>query len=246
MSSKTLAIIPARGGSSRIPRKNLREVGGKPMIAHTIEQAHEAAGVDESVVSTDDEEIGSVAERYGASVPFDRPEALATTTAPTSAVVTHALDFYRSRGAEFETVCLLQVTSPLRRTVDVERAIDRFESLACDALVSVTAYLNPPQWALVEGTRGYLREKFETGVLSDDEYVRSQDLEEPVAPNGAIYVADVDRWRQGETFYGERTAAYEMPPIRSFDVDEIWELDLVRAIFEAHSRGEIDLKGESK
>lgn len=241
MTSKTLAVIPARGGSTRIPRKNVREVGGKPLIAHTIEQAMGVEAIDKSVVSTDDEEIKDVAEQYGGNVPFKRPASLATDTASTAAVVTHALDFYASRGEKFETVCVLQVTAPLRRQEDIIEALEKLESHNCDTLVSVAEYHNPPQWALKRDTEGYLDEKFLPKTLFTDNYIRSQDTDRLVHPNGAIFVADVEYWCEAETFYTDRTLSYEMPAIRSFDIDEPWELDLIRTIVDSAERGTMSL-----
>jgi N-acylneuraminate cytidylyltransferase len=143
--------------------------------------------------------------------------------------VTHALDWYEDQGERFNEVCLLQVTSPLRTAADIEAALSRFRTTDADSLVSVSKYDTPPQVALVVED-GFLVEKYDPPSVFSDEYLRSQDVDDPVHANGAIYVTTTDVWRREETFYTDRTVGYEMPPERSIDVDEPWHLDLVDAL----------------
>lgn len=223
MGQQTVGIIPARGGSKRVPRKNVREIGGKPLIAHTIEQVRESDAVGETVVTTDDDEIADVAASYGATV-VDRPAAFATDTAPVADAITHA---YESLTGEYDTICMLQATSPLRATTDVDNALDRFEDSTATALVSTTRYTQEPQHALTEDDQGRLHERFEPATLFTDEYVRGQDLAELYFPNGAIFVVDVDRWLDTERLYTDDTIGYEMPPERSLQIDEPWEFEMI-------------------
>lgn len=149
-----LALIPARGGSKSIPRKNLRRLGEKPLIAHSIEQALEACSITRVVVSTDDEEIAEVARRYGAEVPFMRPKELATDDSPDLAVFLHALDWFR-RNEHYtpEVVVHLRPTAPLRRVETIERAIQTFlERQPADSLRSVSLAKQTPykMWFLQE------------------------------------------------------------------------------------------------
>lgn len=225
-----LAVIPARGGSKRIPRKNVQEVAGKPLIAHTIDQANEVEHFEEVIVSTDDEEIADVAESYGGSVPFRRPDELATDETPGHAVISHALEWFQERDREFESVCQLQVTCPLRTRTDVVGSIERFTVAEAASLVSVSEYQSAPQFALTEAEDGTLVERFEPAKVFTDEYIRSQDIDELLYPNGAIYLATVEAWRDHENFYTPNTIGYRMPPERSFDIDEAWELDLVECL----------------
>ena len=233
MDREVLAVIPARGGSKRIPRKNLRRLGDKPLIARTVEHAKRASAVDAHVVSTDDDEIARVAHEHGGNVPFERPASLATDQAPTNAVVSHALDWYADRDRQFDVVCLLQVTSPFRTPADVDSALARLQETDADSVVSVSPYRVPPQWAVTEGVDGYLSEAFDTGALWTSDTARSQDLTGLSHPNGAIFAAPVGAWRTHETFYTPRTVSYEMPPERGLDIDEPWELDLARALHAA-------------
>lgn len=237
-SARVLGVIPARGGSKRVPRKNVREVGGKPLVGHAVEQAAAAALIDEAVVSTDDEEIREAAVAHGGNVPFVRPDELATDTAPGHAVVAHALDWYAARGERFDVVAMIQVTSPLRRPADIDGAISRLLDRDADSVVSVTRYGDPPFWAVETDGEGYLREYFDEGVLftdPDEAVPRSQDLPQLCYPNGAVMAASVEAFRRHEGFYTDRTVGYEMPPERSVDVDEPFELTVARALFPTQS-----------
>lgn len=232
MANRTLAIIPARGGSKRVPRKNVRDVGGKPMIAHAIEDATESEHVDKTVVSTDDDEIARVAREYGGETPFERPPELATDTASLSGVVTHAIESATELYGEFDAVCVAQVTSPLRAPADIDGTIERLLQTDADSAISTSQFITPPHWAVVTDEEGFLEEYFESASLWTDSPARSQDIEALQHPNGAVYAATLDAWRQYESFYTPRTVGYEMPPERSFDVDEPWELEVVRRLVE--------------
>ncbi|WP_424017672.1 cytidylyltransferase domain-containing protein [Halorientalis pallida] len=240
-----LGVVPARGGSKRVPRKNIRNVAGKPLIAHTVEQAIRTDLFEKVVVSTDDDEIADIAEQYGASVPFKRPEALATDDASTDAVVSHALDWFEDRGSTFDAVCVLQVTSPLRSDSDVCGAVEKFAGRNAGTLVSVTEYQSPPQFALEMYDDGTLGERFDPEMVFSDQYVRSQDLDTLYCPNGAIYIADTDTWDQYERFYTPETVGYEMPPERAIDIDHPWEIDVVECLLGDESNPEPGCQDES-
>lgn len=235
---RTLAVIPARGGSTRVPEKNVREVGGKPLIAHAIDQAVAADNVDRAIVSTDDADIARVAREYGGDVPFERPPELATDTAPVSGVITHALNRAEDWDGPYDTVCLLQVTCPLRRPGDIDGALQRVAAPGVESVVSVSEYVTPPQWAVASDEEGYLEEFFGHGELWAEDPTRSQDLPELQHPNGAVFAGKVESWRAYESFYTPRTVGYEMPTVRSFDIDEPWELELVRALYDRLVTGE--------
>lgn len=232
MDQPTLAIIPARGGSKRIPRKNLREVDYQPLIAHTIEHAEAAEKIDRAIVSTDDDEIAKVAEEYGGDVPFERPAELATDSATLAGTITHALDWTTQQGFHYDRICALQVTSPLRKPKDIDAAITSLADSKADSCVSISKYVAPPQWAVTADENGFLDEFFNYGMLWSGQPTRSQDIPELFHPNGAIFAATIDGWRAHESFYTPRTIGYLMPPERSFDIDEPWELELVRNIME--------------
>lgn len=232
MDPQTLAIIPARGGSKRIPRKNLRKVGDQPLIAHTIEHAEAAEKIDRAIVSTDDDEIAKVAGEYGGDVPFERPTELATDSATLAGTITHALDWAIQEGFQYDRICALQVTSPLRTPEDIDGAITSLTESTADSCVSISKYVAPPQWAVATDEDDFLHEFFDYGLLWSGQPTRSQDIPELYHPNGAIFAATRDAWRTHESFYTPRTIGYRMPPERSFDVDESWELELVRKIMD--------------
>jgi CMP-N,N'-diacetyllegionaminic acid synthase len=205
-----LALIPARGGSKGVPRKNVRALGGKPLIAWTIEAARQAHSVSRIVVSTEDEEIAAVARAYGAEVPFMRPHALAQDTTPGMDVVFHALD--QLDGCD--DVLLLQPTSPLRTAQDIDAIAELRARAQAPAAVSVSAAHHPPQWMYRMEHPAQLRP-----LLDEPAPVRRQDAEEVYVLNGALYSARRDWLLTHRSFMSGRTLGYVMPAERSVDID---------------------------
>lgn len=230
MNDRVLAIIPARGGSKRIKEKNIREVGGKPLIAHTIEQVDRSSFIDKSVISTDCDKIENVAKEYGGNVPFERPSNLATDTSPTSEAINHALDWFEARDEEFDVVCVVQVTSPLRAATDLDEGLSALETSSATSVVAVSEYLTPPYWAVTMDDKGRIQPRFESCPLWESDTVRSQDLQTLYHPNGSFFAAYVDVWNDKQSFYTSDTLAHVMPPMRGFDIDEPWELEMVRGM----------------
>ncbi|MFP8953873.1 cytidylyltransferase domain-containing protein [Natrialbaceae archaeon A-arb3/5] len=231
--SDIIAIIPARGGSSRIPEKNIRKLAGKPLIAHTIEDALESEMIDSAIVSTDDEKIATIAKEFGGDVPFLRPEELATDTAPTTPVITHALDWIKdNRGVTYDIIVLLQVTSPFRKSKDIDEMINKLLSTEATSAISTTEYNVPPQWAVSKDSQGYLCPHYDDSPLWSESPSRSQDftLEHP---NGAIFSTYVKEFRETETFYTDQTVGYKMPPERSIDIDEPFDFQIAKALLES-------------
>lgn len=222
-----LAIIPARGGSKALPRKNIAPFCGKPLIAWTIRAAQQSSGVSRVVVTTDDREIAEVAARHGADVPFMRPAELASDTAPGNAAVFHALQWldehehYRAG-----IVVLLQPTSPLRTGVDIDAALHLLEERAADSVVSVTPVDHHPQWMKTIDASGWLRNFLDQPPSA----VVRQQLPPVYRLNGAIYAARVDALRRAGDWYTPRTAAYVMPAERSVDIDSPWDFKLAELI----------------
>jgi N-acylneuraminate cytidylyltransferase len=222
--SGALAVIPARAGSKRLPGKNLKDLGGKPLIVWTIEAALASPGVAEVWVSTDSGEIASVAHAAGARVPFLRPPELATDSASSLDVVLHALDRAREgRGADFPEVVLLQPTSPLRNAGDVTAALALLRGKSADAVVSVCPADHSPLWMNVLPPDGSLQ-----GFLRPEvKNLRSQDLPAYYRLNGAIYALRTEALRRERTFIPDRGAyAYIMPRERSVDIDDAMDLAL--------------------
>ena len=220
------AIVPARAGSKRVPRKNLVMVAGRPLIAWTIGAALAAETVGRVIVSTDDEEIAAVARECGAEVPFLRPAHLASDEARSIDVVTHVIESLLERGQVPEGVILLQPTSPLRTAADIDAAAGVFQRTGAPAVVSVTRLEHPVQWIRRIGA-GELLLAYGSGELE-----RSQDAEELYVLNGAIYVTGAATFLRTRTFQPEGTLAYRMPAERSIDIDEPWHVRIAAALLQ--------------
>lgn len=214
---RVLALIPARGGSKGVPRKNVRDLGGKPLIAWTIDAARQSAYVDDVVVSSDDAEIIAVAQRYGAQAPFVRPPELASDTADSLSVVRHALT---TLPGPYDLVLLLQPTSPLRNTADIDGALTAYVSAQAKTCVSLCEVDKSPWWMMTLGADGRLQK-----LLSDQAMpTRRQDAPPVYALNGALYIAPSTSLLAGEGFVGDDTLPWVMPKERSVDIDT--EMDL--------------------
>ncbi len=179
MAERPLAVIPARGGSKRIPRKNVRPLGGRPMIAYTIEAAIESGIFGRIVVSTDSEEIAAAAADAGAEVPFLRAPALADDVTPVSAATADALERLDPTGEVYGAVAQLMPNCPLRTAEDIRESFAAFEAAQSEAQLSVTRFgWQNPWWAMLRGEGGELEPLFETRVTS-----RSQDLPAALLPH---------------------------------------------------------------
>lgn len=207
-----LGLIPARGGSKGIPRKNVRQIAGKPLIAWTIEAALTTGALDRVVVTTDDPEIAEVALAHGADVPFLRPADLARDETPGIDPVLHALDLLPG----FDTVVLLQPTSPLRTAGDIAAAIALADAGELPNVVSVTDATHAG-WTFAVDARGVI------DVDARDLPLRRQDLPPQFALNGAIYVASSDRLRADRSFLVAGTIGFAMPADRSVDIDTMYD-----------------------
>lgn len=228
---KVMALIPARGGSKGLPGKNVMPLMGKPMIAYSVEAAL-GAGL-EPVVSTDDEEIARVARDAGASVPFMRPERLATDEATTLEVVFHALDrLYDASEQEDVLVCLLQPTSPLRSAEDIKGALALAREVEAP-VVSVSPVKKPPSWMVRMDASGrlspFVEDRQPGGVT------RRQDAAPLYMYNGAIYVIMASALRQLKSFAPEGVVGYVMPAERSVDVDDLLDFRLAQAWLESQA-----------
>ena len=207
---RTLALIPARGGSKGIPRKNIRLIAGKPLIAWTIEAALRSGLLDAVVVSTDDAEIAEVARQAGAQVPFLRPAALAQDNTPGIDPVLHALGALPGYGA----VLLLQPTSPLRSTADIDACLHLAHGRRAVSVVSVSEPDAHPHWTYHLGADETLQPFVDAAPVA-----RRQDLPPVFALNGALYYAQTDWLLRGERLVAPETLAYRMPRERAVDID---------------------------
>jgi CMP-N-acetylneuraminic acid synthetase len=230
-STRVLGIIPARGGSKGIPRKNLAPVAGRPLLYYSIRAAQESKRLTRSIVSTDDAEIRDVALSLGAEVPFLRPADLATDSAPSLAVVRHALDFMETaEGRIYDFACLLQPTCPLRTAADIDHAIDRLEQSDADALVSLTLVEEPHPHKMMLVNQDVI-----TPLFPDHwrESLRRQELPPVYYLNGAIYCARRYVVSEENSLWGKKTLAYVMPAERSVNIDSALDIRLAESIIRA-------------
>ncbi len=218
-----LAIIPARGGSKSVPRKNLIPVAGKSLIERTMIQAAPSAFIDRVILSTDDVPIAVEGKRVGIDVPFMRPDALATDEATTASVVHHVLE-----RLEMTTgyLVLLQPTSPMRSSDDIDHCIRLCHESRAKACVSVMEIDKSPYWMFKTGDTGYL----EPFIDTPERPSRRQDAPKTYMLNGAIYVVAIDSFLSENSFLPEKTMSYVMPAERSIDIDTPSDLARVEKI----------------
>ena len=221
MKNRIIAIIPARGGSKKILRKNIKLLCGKPLIAYTIITAKQSKYSDNFYVSTENEEIAEISRKYGAEV-IERPKELAKDETPTIDVIFHVLEILKMKNYTPDIVVLLQPTSPLRRAEDVDNAIKLFLNSDCGSVVSVCEVEHPPYWSF-KIEEGYLKSLFDRRYLR----MRRQDLEKVYIPNGAIFVSTPQTLYKYKSFYCNHIIPYIMPIERSVDIDN--ELDFMLA-----------------
>ena len=215
-----LAVIPARGGSKRIPRKNIRPFGGQPMIAWSIRAAADSGCFDRIVVSTDDAEIAEVAIRHGAEVPFMRPRELADDHTGTVPVIAHAVRWHAAHAPPAAQVCCIYATAPFLQPADLRRGLQVLTDTGTDFAFSVTRYAFPIQRAI----RVDDRQRVE--MFHPDQFnTRSQDLEEAWHDAGQFYWGRADAWLSGKPIFGRDSAAVPLPRhlVQDIDTPEDWE-----------------------
>ena len=210
-----LGLVPCRGGSKGIPRKNVREVAGEPLLAHTVRASRDAERVDRTVVSTDDAEIKEAALEAGAEVPFDRPAELATDEALIEPVIEHAVEWLREHeGETYDTIALLQATAPLRTAEHVDEAIATYEAEDADSLVAVS-----------EGDSYRWRETPDGAeIVNYDSRKRRQEKEPEYVESGALYLVDTDLFLETGDLQAGKTALSVLDRVSALDIDEPFEL----------------------
>lgn len=221
---RVLGLIPARGGSKGVLRKNIRDVAGRPLIWYSFESARRATRLSRLIVSTEDREIAAVAVAAGVEVPFIRPAALAEDHTPTLPVIQHAVRTLEEAGDRFDAVCLLQPTNPLRRPEHIDSCIALLESSGADAVMTIRAVPDEhnPHWVYFRDTDGRLR--LATG--EDQPISRRQALPPAFHRDGSVYVTRRDVILQGSV-YGSRTLGVEVDEMAAINIDT--EADLLYA-----------------
>jgi N-acylneuraminate cytidylyltransferase len=214
---KILGIIPARGGSKSVPRKNIKELAGKPLIQYTVEAGKHAKLISRLILSSDDAEIIEVAKTLNLEVPFIRPSHLAEDSSPTLPVIQHALKYFEALNINFDAVCLLQVTSPFKTSDFIDEAINKFSESGADSLVSVQkvpAEYNP-HWTFKPDENNFLKL-----TTSDKEIIsRRQDLPTVYHRDGLIYITKTSVLLNQNSLYGKKIAYIESPPEGCINID---------------------------
>ena len=209
-----LAVIPARGGSKRIPRKNIKLFCGKPMIAWSSEAALLSGCFSQVAVSTDDAEIAEIARQYGAQVPFMRPAELSDDHTGTTAVIAHAIDWFAAQGQAPSQVCCLYATAPFVSADDLRRGLTVLTETGSDYAFSVASYAFPIQRAI------RINEKCRVEMFNSEHFnTRSQDLEEAYHDAGQFYWGRADAWLQGRMIFSPAAAPVILPRHRVQDID---------------------------
>ena len=215
-----LCVIPARGGSKRIPRKNIKNFFGQPMIAYSIKAALKSECFDHVIVSTDDAEIAEVAQSFGAEVPFMRPDELANDYAGTVPVVKHAIEWFDDQGQSPSEVCCLYATAPFVRAGTIKRAYEQMQSTQADYCFTVTSFAFPIQRALKVTAKNRI-EMFYPEHLE----TRSQDLEESYHDAGQFYWGKAEAFKQQKSLFSKSATPYILPRhlVQDIDTPEDWK-----------------------
>ncbi len=221
---RVLGLIPARGGSKGVPRKNIKLLCGKPLLHYTAKAALASRKLSRVILSTEDEEIARVGRECGVEAPFLRPIELAQDDTPALPVAQHAVRWMEECGERFDALCLLQPTNPLRRVEDIDACIELLEKTDADAVATVLpvpAEYNP-HWVYFRGEDGFLR--LSTGETAP--IPRRQELPPAYHREGSVYIVQKDVLMDGNSFYGDRFVGYEIPSDRSVNIDsqEDWEM----------------------
>jgi pseudaminic acid cytidylyltransferase len=209
-----VAIIPARGGSKRIPRKNIKNFFGKPMIAWSIQAAKKSECFDYILVSTDDKEIAEIAIKYGARVPFLRPKYLSDDYAGTAEVIAHAIYWLQEKNIEVDLACCIYATAPYIVPTDLKKSLELIENSGAEYCFSATSYSFPIQRAF-KITKSLRCKMFQKSMF----YKRSQDLEEAYHDAGQFYWGTAKSWIDGVPFFSSESIPYVLPRYRVQDID---------------------------
>ncbi|MFZ5633348.1 MAG: cytidylyltransferase domain-containing protein [Bacillota bacterium] len=227
---RILAVIPARGGSKGIPRKNIRIVAGKPLIAWTIVEARKSKYIDRMILSSDDKEIISVAESWGCEAPFVRPAELAQDDTPGIEPVLHAIQTLPAY--DYDYVVLLQPTSPLRTVSDIDGCIEYCLKQRANACVTVTEQDKSPYWMFTLDYYG----RIHSLICTEKKNLRRQDLPVVYSLNGAVYIARIKWLLENKSFTSDETLAYVMPCERALDIDTEYHLRIFEFLIEDQNK----------
>ena len=214
-----ICVIPARGGSKRIPRKNIKKFNGKPIIAYSIEAALKSNCFDQVIVSTDDDEIAEVAKKYGAQVPFLRPDELSNDYAGTIPVIKHAIEWMEDNKSSVENVCCLYATAPFIQSQTISKAFQQLQESKADYCFSVTSFAFPIQRSI------RITQDDKVSMFYPENFnVRSQDLEEAYHDAGQFYWGKAQAFKDELPIFSEAASPYILPRylVQDIDTTEDW------------------------
>ena len=226
-----LAIIPARSGSKRIKKKNVKILSGKPLISYTIEAAIKSKYLDKIIVSSDSEEVLNIAKQFNTET-IKRLKILSRDKSKTIDVVFNVIDVLKKKGYCPDIVVLLQPTSPLRTTYDIDKSIEIFINQKCKSVISVSELKDSLHWSFIEKNK-FINPVFGWKYLKH----RSQDLPKVYIPNGAIYIFTEKQIKESNSFYSRKILPYIMPEERSIDIDSKIDFMVVELLIKKTGRG---------
>jgi len=226
-----IALIPARGGSKGLPNKNIKMLLGKPLIGYTIEAALNSSLIDEVYVSTDNFEIAEIAKRYGAKVPFLRPDSLAKDDSKAIDTYMYMLDRWKEMGKSITEFIVLQPTSPLKTTIDINNSIALFYKNDADSVISYTKESHPIVW------HKHINEDLSFSSIFESNLNNRQENRVTYYPNGAIFIFSANLIRQ-QKYYSEKSFAYIMERKNSIDIDYIEDFEYAEFLLSQKSNNE--------
>jgi len=228
-----IAIIPARGGSKGLPGKNIKKMNDKPLIWYTINSAKKSKFVDKIIVSTDDNEVAKISKKYDAEIPFMRPKELARDD---SLAIDNYIYTIDRLNKEFNygivEFVVLQPTSPLRTSLDIDNAIQIFEEKKADSVISVSEAIHPPIWSKRIDEKGILRNYFDIRIGNKNR----QEIEKIYMPNGAIFVFKFSLLKEKYSYYSDKTYPYIIPLERSIDIDSKLDFEFAEYLMKKNAR----------
>ena len=213
---RILAIIPARGGSKGVPGKNIKMLAGKPLIAYTIEAAKKAKNLSGIIVSTDSEEIAEISRKFGAEIPFMRPEHLAQDNSQAIDTYYYTIEKLKKDYNEiYKDFIVLQPTSPFRLPEDIDNAVKIFFEKKADSVIGLVKASHPPEWNKKLNSEGIIEDYFNLNLGAKNR----QEYEQSYTPNGAIFIFNYEFLKRAGNYYSQKTYGYVMPEERSIDID---------------------------
>jgi len=234
---EVLFVIPARGGSKGLPKKNIKPIAGKPLIAWSVEAATKAAaliGNCDVLISTDSQEIAGVAKQYGAQVPFLRPAELANDTAASIDVMLHALDYMEKTGKQYKYLAMIEPTSPQRDEHDLVNALYQLKNTNdAESIVGVCKTESCHPLFLTKLNKGFL-DPYENKTYK---VYRRQEIDEVYFFEGSMYISKVESLKKRKSFYHEKTLGFEMPKWKSFEIDDITDFLIIEQLLKARNEG---------